>query len=357
MIRAGIAGATGYLGTELVRLLAHHPHVDLSVLASVSKGGTPIAHELPQFRGVLDHVLAPLDKDDPDKTFRDVDCVFLAMPHGEAHAMLPALLATRPDRVVIDLSGDHRIRDPALATATYGFAPTVPTTYGLPEWNRDAIRAAGGIANPGCYPTASILGVAPLLAAGLGDASDILVDAVSGVTGAGREPSRMHHFPEGNERVTAYKVGSHRHEPEIAQALGDAVGAATGAGSTAGTDAPATVTFTPHLVPMNRGIHATAHVKAVGPVLEADEVHAMYTKRYADAPFVRVIDDEPDTKLVRRTNFADIHVTPLPAKGRYVVTVAIDNLVKGGSGQAVQNMNIRFGFPEKAGLPVLSGGI
>ncbi len=343
-LRVGIAGATGYLGTELVKILAQHPRVDLAVLASSSKAGQSLASELPQFRGVLPHTLTQLDAEDPDATFTDADVVFLAMPHGKAHEMVPKLVAGDPGRVIIDLSGDHRIRNVEAATAAYGFAGGVPAVFGIPEIHRAAIKRAHVIANPGCYPTASILAGAPLLANGCAHPS-IIVDAKSGITGAGREPSTTHHFPEGNERVQAYKVGEHRHEPEIAQGLTDASGH------------PTRVTFSPHLVPMNRGLLATVYLDAVGPVLSQQEAQAIFEKKYANEPWVRVIDDQPDTKLVRGTNFADIHVKALPRHGRYIVTCAIDNLIKGGSGQAVQNMNIRFGLPETEGLPRVGGGV
>lgn len=331
-IRVGIVGATGYLGQETLRILAQHPRVRIQALASSSAVGKKLGDVLPPFRGVLPD--APAFQPVAPATFAGCDVVFSAAPHGVAKDLAPALLAQ--GNRVIDLSGDHRLAGSA-AEAHYGKAAAAAhAVYGLPEKDRAAIATAKLLANPGCYPTASALAALPLVEAGL-VAPRVIVDAKSGVSGAGREASAAYHYPEANESVRAYKVGEHRHEPEIAQTLG------------------LPVTFTPHLVPMNRGILATVYLFPHGPALTQGEIESLYAKRYASEPFVRVVPDEPDTKHVQRTNFCDVrpHVTP---SGTYVVTSAIDNLVKGGAGQAVQNLNVMFGLPETLGLPVIGGG-
>ncbi len=337
-VRVGVVGVTGYLGQELLRILVQHPNVEVvAFAASAASAGKRVPEALPAYRGVFPTTATLAPPDAP--TFSSADVVFLAAGHGVAKAIAPALLAQ--GNRVIDLSGDHRIADAAAASAHYGGhgAAQAEAVYGLPETNRVAIRRARLVANPGCYPTASALAALPLVEARL-VAPRIVVDAKSGVSGAGKEPTPDLHFPETNESARAYKVGEHRHEPEIAQALSTAAGSRVD------------VTFTPHIVPMNRGILATAYLfpPAGADAIPAAEVEALYAKRYSDEPFVRVVPTEPDTKLVRGTNWCDVR--PHAVRGAYVVTAAIDNLVKGGSGQAVQNMNLMLGLPEKTGLPV-----
>ncbi|HVL48223.1 MAG TPA: N-acetyl-gamma-glutamyl-phosphate reductase [Candidatus Thermoplasmatota archaeon] len=331
-VRVGLVGATGYLGSELLRILARHPRAEVSVLASSKQAGKGLAEVLPEFERILDLPLVPL----APEAFADVDVVFLATPHGVARALAPALL--QQGNRVVDLSGDHRLAQAESAQRWYGEAPAddirAKTVYGLPELNRRSIRDARLVANPGCYPTASALAVAPLVAAGAVEPA-IVIDAKSGVSGAGREPTAQLHFPEMNESMRPYKVGDHRHQPEIAQTLAAWGGAAVD------------VVFTPHIVPMNRGIVATAYLRPVAGGPPAD-LAARYAKFYEAEPFVRVVKHDPDTRHVRGTNFADVRAY---ANGRTVVAVAaIDNLVKGGSGQAIQNMNIMFGLPETEGL-------
>ena len=336
-VRVGIVGATGYLGTELLRHLLSHPHAAVETLASNSKAGKPAGREFPAFGHRVPHVFAPMTAE----ALAGLDVVFLATPSGVARELAPQLLAKGVR--VIDLSGDHRLSRGA-AKKHYGADPVAEgAVYGLPELNASRIRAARLVANPGCYPTASALALLPLARAGLVE-EPVIVSALSGVSGAGREPSEEHHFPEMNESARAYKVGTHRHEPEIAETLSYAAGAGI------------RVAFTPHVVPMNRGILATVHAKPKGGALESGELMDLYRKHYAGEPFVRVVEHEPDTKHVRNTNRCDVRPHPVNQAGYYIVTSAIDNLVKGGSGQAIENMNIMFGLERTAGLPQLGGG-
>ena len=337
-VRVGIVGSTGYLGSELLRHLLGHPHVSVHALASATSAGKSAKGRFPQFHGALDHhTFVPMSAEG----LAGCEVVILATPSGVARELAPSLLE-RGMRV-IDLSGDHRLSRGA-AKKHYGADPVVQgAVYGLPELNAERIRAAKLVANPGCYPTASTLALLPLARAGLIE-EPVIVTALSGVSGAGREPSEELHFPEMNESARAYKVGTHRHEPEIAETLSFAAGSGI------------RVSFTPHIIPMNRGIIATAHAKPKGPTLEAGELTALYQKAYANEPFVQVVDHEPDTKLVRNTNVCQVKPHAANHAGYYVITSAIDNLVKGGSGQAIENLNLMFGLPRNAGL-VAYGGV
>ncbi|HUR68776.1 MAG TPA: N-acetyl-gamma-glutamyl-phosphate reductase [Candidatus Thermoplasmatota archaeon] len=336
-VRVGIVGATGYLGSELLRWLLKHPHASVEKLASATSPGKSAKGKFPAFGGALDHhTFAPATP----AGLSGVDVVFLATPSGVARELAPSLLAA--GLRVIDLSGDHRL-SPGAAAKHYGAAPVAQgAVYGLPELNAEKIRRAQLVANPGCYPTASALALLPLARAGLID-EPVIVTALSGVTGAGKEPSDELHYPEMNESARAYKVGAHRHEPEIAETLSYA--AASGI----------RVSFTPHIVPMNRGILATAHAKPKGGALTHAELVALYEKGYSDEPFVSVVEHEPDTKHVRNTNMCHVKPHGVNGAGYYIVTSAIDNLAKGGSSQAVENMNLMFGLPRTAGLVAYGG--
>lgn len=337
-VSVAIVGSTGYLGSELLRHLLNHPSASVAKLASATSAGKSAKGKFPGFGRALDaHTFVPMTAE----ALSAADVVFLATPSGVARDLAPSLLAA--GLRVIDLSGDHRL-SPGAAKKHYGAAPVAEgAVYGLPELNAARIQTAKLVANPGCYPTASALALLPLAREGLIE-EPVIVTALSGASGAGRETSEDLHFPEMNESARAYKVGSHRHEPEIAETLSYAAGSGL------------RVSFTPQIVPMNRGILATAHAKPKGPALESGELVALYEKAYANEPFVQVVDGEPDTKHVRHTNFCHVKPHGVNSAGYYIVTSAIDNLVKGGSGQAIENMNIMFELPRTAGLPVVGGG-
>jgi N-acetyl-gamma-glutamyl-phosphate reductase len=324
-VRVAVAGATGYTGQELLRLLSRHPAV--SLVAATSSGAT--VRKLPALARVWAGALAPLD---PGALARDADLVFLALPDTAAAELAPNLLAGGVR--VIDLSGAFRLREPALRQRWYPETREVPAglAYGLTEFARDDVRRARLVANPGCYPTASLLALKPLAdAAVLLPNADVIVDAKSGVSGAGKTPSERTHFCEASESLSAYGVLGHRHGAEIEQGFGGAV------------------TFTPHLIPMIRGILATIYVR-VAPGTTEESIGDIYEQAYRDAPFVRVVGpDLPEVKHVAHTNFCDIGWR-IDASGRVVIVSVIDNLLKGASGQAVQNMNVMIGAPETAGL-------
>jgi N-acetyl-gamma-glutamyl-phosphate reductase len=374
---AGVIGATGYAGAELVRLLAGHPRVDKLSLASVSFEGERIENVYPGFLG---RVSAVLEK--PEAVIAASDVVFAALPNGVGEPYARAAF----DRAIpyIDLSADFRFdRDEETYTAWYGKPYAIPelhgrSVYGLPELNRARIRelaaaGAGGrpgpvlIGNPGCYPTAASLGAFPALAGGIAGPGPVIADAASGVTGGGREPVQSFHFPECSDSVAPYKVGAHRHSPEISRNL--AVMAALG-----GIPAP-TVIFTPHLAPMNRGILCTSYIplgEAWRPLTDSGglakpgavlppgkeiaaktgEIRRIYAEFYRDEPFVRVLPPglTAATNRVRQSNYCDISVHIDPAGTTLIAVSAIDNMVKGAAGQALQNMNLVFGFGETEGL-------
>jgi len=326
--RVGVAGATGYAGQELVRLLARHPGADLRLaMASTAAGaGRPA----PALARAWSGALAPLD---PDRLAADADAVFLALPEDVAAGLAPALVAA--GRRVFDLSGAFRLRDPGLRRQWYPASPEPPgdAAYGLTELARAGVRAARLVACPGCYPTAALLALRPLVEADLVDpAADLVIDAKSGVSGAGKTPSERTHFSECHGNVGAYGVFAHRHAAEIEQELGRPV------------------TFVPHLVPLDRGILETIYAR-LRPGAGPDAVAAAYQAAYADAPFVRLTGDLlPEIKHVAHTNFCDIGWRVHPATGRLIVVSCLDNLVKGAAGQAVQNFNVAFGLDERAGL-------
>lgn len=336
MIKAGIVGGTGYTGVELLRLLALHPQVDLRLITSRSEAGQPVADMFPNLRGVVELAFS-----DPDPAqLAGCDVVFFATPHGVAMNTAAELL-DRGVRV-IDLGADFRIKDVSEWEQWYGMAHSAPqlvaeAVYGLPEVNREAIREARLIACPGCYPTAVQLGFLPLIEQGLVDIGQLVADAKSGVSGAGRKASVGTLLGEASESMRAYGVAGHRHLPEIVQGLSRAAGAPVG------------LTFVPHLTPMIRGIHATLYARLAGP---AKGLQALYSERYAGEPFVDIMppDSHPETRSVKGANHCRIALHR-PGDGDTVVVLSvIDNLVKGASGQAVQNMNIMFGLDETAGL-------
>jgi N-acetyl-gamma-glutamyl-phosphate reductase len=323
-VRAAIAGATGYAGQELVRLLARHPAVALEV--AMSSGDT--ARHLPALAHVWDNEVAPLDRN----RLASVDVAFLALPDTAAAEFAPTLVEAGVR--VVDLSGAFRLKDDSLRARWYPETQRVPpgTVYGLTERARSALPSARLVANPGCYPTASLLAVAPLADAGLlAPGSDVIVDAKSGVSGAGKKPTERTHFVECHDSVSAYGVFGHRHGAEIEQGLGSPV------------------VFTPHLIPINRGILATIYVRLKAGTTETMLADA-YATAYATAPMVRLRgSDLPEIKHVAYSTFCDIGWR-VDGAGRAVLVSVIDNLLKGAASQAVQNVNVMFGLPEETGL-------
>lgn len=337
MIKVGIVGGTGYTGVELLRLLAGHPEVSVEVITSRGEDGTRVADLYPNLRGHFDLAFS---NPDPDR-LAACDAVFFATPHGVAHSLVPDLLA-RGTRV-IDLSADYRIRDPELWAQWYGqphgSVDLLPeAVYGLPEYNRSAIAGARLVACPGCYPTSIQLGFMPLLEAGVIDPSDLVANAASGITGAGRQAKVDNLLAEVSDSFKAYAAGGHRHLPEIEQGLSDINGGK-----------PVQMTFVPHLLPIIRGIHATLYANLV---VDDCDLQGLFEERYRDEPFVDVLPAGtlPQTRTVRGANLCRIGVVRPQQRGKVVVFSIIDNLTKGASGQAIQNFNIMFGLSETLGL-------
>jgi N-acetyl-gamma-glutamyl-phosphate reductase len=332
-----IVGASGYTGAELVRILVDHPRVRIAGLYAGKSAGAPIVDAFPHLAGRIDGAFAAYD---PDRVAAEARVAFLALPHGESVPIGQALHARGV--TVLDLSADFRLRDRATYEAWYGAhaAPELlsEAVYGLPERRREQIRKARLIAVPGCYPTATILALAPLLARGLIRPEGIIVDAKSGVSGAGRTPLLSTHFPEAGEGVRGYKIAEHRHTPEIEQELGAAAGR------------PLTLTFTPHLIPMSRGILSTCYAAPTDPARGRDDYLAALDEAYAKEPFVQVTRRAPDTAHVRGSNRVHVSVFVDGRAGRVISVGAIDNLVKGAAGQAVQCLNLVADFPEGEGL-------
>jgi N-acetyl-gamma-glutamyl-phosphate reductase len=335
-LRASVAGASGYAGGELVRWLSRHPRVELAHLTAFREQGRPLADVFPNLRGFATQTLNGTGW---REMASDSDVVFLALPHGAAITAAPELLEAGAR--VVDLGADFRLKEPASYLRWYGAEHGATdllreAVYGLPEANREAVRSARLVANPGCYPTAAALALLPLVATGLVQ-GPVIVDAKSGVSGAGRNPSAGTHFSEVNENFRPYKLGEHRHGPEMEQTL-----------ALAGT--PVSIYFAPHLAPMTRGILATCYAPLTGD-LAVEELLSLYREAYREEPFVRVLETElPQTKATLGSNFCDIAVRVDPERRLAVAVAAIDNLVKGAAGQAIQNMNLMFGFPETEGL-------
>jgi N-acetyl-gamma-glutamyl-phosphate reductase len=341
-VRVAVAGASGYMGAELLRILLRHPRVTLTAVTSERLAGEPLARAYPHLRG-----LTPLAFSDlaPERLAEAADVVFLALPHMESQRAVPVLRARGVK--VIDLSADYRLRDAGDYVTWYKAPHTDPAglaeaVYGLPELHRKAIAQASLVAAPGCYPVGAVLAVAPLLRAGLGRTDGIVVDGKSGVTGAGaqgRKVDPMYLYTEANENVQAYGLASHRHTPEIEQELS----------LLAGT--PVRVSFTPHLVPLNRGLFTTASVPLAAAASTSDLL-AVYREFYAGEPFVRVCaeGERPATRGVVGSNFCDVAVVADPRTSRATCVSAIDNLGKGGSANGVHNLNVLFGWNERTGL-------
>ncbi len=346
MLKAGIVGSTGYTGIELVRLLQKHPQVELVHTGSRSFEGRPYADEIGSFREYSDSICSNRAI---EELAAECDVIFLALPHGIASLQInEGVLA---QSCIIDLGADYRLKQQHIYEQWYGVEHGSPhllsqAVYGLPELiGRNKIAESNLIANPGCYTTCSIVSLAPLAAAGIG-VSPYIIDAKSGVSGAGRKASQGLLFGEVNESIKAYKLKSHRHTPEIEQEL-------SRIGST-----PLKVQFTPHLVPMNRGILTTAYIRPVsvnGELADREKLHKLYLDMYGSEHFIRLLPEGvfPETRWVKGSNYIDIAVCSDERTGMIIVVAALDNLMKGAAGQAVQNMNIRFGFEETTGLEAI----
>jgi len=337
-IKVGVVGATGYAGAELVRILSGHPGVDLAVLTSRQYAGIPFHQVYPSMTGIVENRCRKMEV---DRLCEAVEVVILALPHKIPMKYAPEFIEKGVK--VIDLSADFRFSDPDVYEAHYqphtAKAFLREAVYGLSEVYADAIRSARLIGNPGCYPTSILLPLVPLLKNGLLEIDTLVADSKSGVSGAGRSPSLAVHFCEVHESFKAYKIAEHRHNPEIDEILSREAGSRVH------------ITFVPHLVPMSRGMLTTIYAatrKGVG----LNEIQNCLADAYADCPFIRLCTDGrmPETRFVRGSNFCDIGVKIDAAGGRVVLIAAIDNLVKGAAGQAVQNMNIMFELEQTAGL-------
>ncbi len=336
MHKVAILGGSGYTALELIKILLRHPDVEIVAVTSRQEDSPRLAELHPSLTGRIDRRCEPFDAD--ALVARGVECVFCCLPHGAAMGTLPALL--RRGLRVIDLSADYRLRDPNVYAQWYGashedLAHLAQAVYGLPELYGDELPTAQLVANPGCYPQTGILGLAPLVAGGYLELRGIIIDSKSGVSGAGRTPKLHTHFPECNESVSAYQVGKHRHTPEIEQALADVAGE------------PVEVLFTPHLVPMDRGIFSTIYAVPRRPLAEG-EWQEVYRDYYARHPFVRVVEHLPATKDCAGSNFCDVTVRVV--RDRVLVLACLDNLVRGASGVAVQNFNLMYGCDPRTAL-------
>jgi N-acetyl-gamma-glutamyl-phosphate reductase len=332
-----IIGASGYSGAELIDILLHHPQVRIEHVFAHSAVGRRVDDVYPVFRHRTDLVF----EDYALEKVLASDCVFIALPSGEAMRIVPGLVDAKLR--IIDLGGDFRLKDGSLYQKYYKHVHTAErylpgAVYGLPEWNRDAIAGAHLVANPGCYVTSALLPLLPLVKEGIIDPHGIIISSLSGVSGAGRQSSFDYSFTETNESVRAYKAGVHQHTPEIETVLREFSGTAS------------TVAFVPHLIPITRGIHSSMYGRLLAPT-SAEAIRSIYARHYGAAPFVRVDDARyPEIKHVRGTNFCDIGFTLHSATNQLMIFSVIDNLIKGAAGQAVQNMNIMFGFGETEGL-------
>ena len=339
-IRAAVLGASGYTGADLLRLTARHPKITLTALIAKTHTGQSLAQVFPHLASLGLPVLVTSDQVDWSK----IDVAFCGLPHGTAHAEIAKL----PQRVkVIDMSADFRLRDLRVYAEWYGAAHSAPAliknaVYGLTEHYRDAIKDARLVACPGCYPTAVLLALLPLAKAKLIQSDDLIIDAKSGVSGAGRSLKQNLLFSEAGEGLSPYGIGSHRHVPEIEQELALTMGA------------PVKVNFTPHLAPMSRGELCTCYVRLAGRAT-ADDLRQALADAYATSPFVHVVEEGviPATQHVRGSNFCHLGVFADRLPGRAIVVSAIDNLVKGSAGQALQNFNLVYGFEETLGLQQL----
>ncbi len=339
-IKAGVIGATGYAGVELVRLLLSHPNVELAAISSKSFEGQDIADIYPSLHNILQMVLCG-----QEETIQKSDVVFGSLPHGLSEQF--ARMCVDQNKVYIDLGADFRLYDEADYQQWYKLSYNDKalhelSVYAMPEVNREEIKGKKIIGNPGCYPTSISLGLMPLLKAGLVEENSIIIDSKSGVTGAGRGLSQNTHYPDCNEAFSPYKIASHRHTPEIEQNLSRMAGKKV------------TVTFVPHLLPVNRGIVSTMYMRLKETQTLA-KLHALYESAYQNEPFVRVLPqgEIANLKNVKYSNYCDISLHLDERTNRVIVVSAIDNMVKGAAGQAIQNMNLVFGLQETTGLMMI----
>ncbi|MDM5156324.1 N-acetyl-gamma-glutamyl-phosphate reductase [Bacillus sp. DX1.1] len=338
-MKAAIIGATGYGGIELIRLLTHHPHFSIASLHSFSQVGEQMANAYPHLRNFLAHTLQEINV---DVIAKEADLVFLAAPAGVSTAITPSLL--KAGLKVVDLSGDFRMLNASTYEKWYkkpaaGEEILQRAVYGLSEWKKDAVKGAELVANPGCYATATLLAAAPLMLNGMVEEDSLIIDAKSGVSGAGKTPATMTHFPELYDNLHIYKVNEHQHIPEIEQMLAQ------------WNEHTMPITFSTHLIPISRGIMVTLYAKAKRGV-HTQMLHQLYEESYCHAPFVRIrkAGEFPSPKEVRGSNHCDIGVAYDERTGRITIVSVIDNMMKGAAGQAVQNANLLVGLEETAGL-------
>ena len=340
-MKVSIIGATGYAGAELLRILATHPAAEIAYITSESSSDEDIANIYPHFNRFYQRKLANLSQ--LEKIGENSDLVFICLPHG--HAMATGKKLFQCGTKVIDLGADYRFHDPSIYERWYNLPhthPDAPSVYGLPELYRESIKGAVIVGNPGCYTTASILALAPLVKHQLIELNSIIVDAKSGISGAGRSLGLTYHFSEASENIKAYNIGGHRHTPEIEQALGDLAKTAV------------VISFTPHLIPVSRGILSTCYA-LLKPHVKPQDIDQAYEAMFGNEFFIRLLGrgGYPATKNTRGSNFCDLGWHIDGRTGRVVAVAAIDNLVKGAAGQAVQNLNILFGLDERMGLEQL----
>jgi len=336
-INVSIVGASGYTGLELVKILLKHPYATIRNLAVRTDVGKPYSELFPMLKGQCDQECMDIDV---EKIASESDVIFFGLPHKTSMEIIPQFL--KYGKKIIDLSADYRLNNEQSYKTAYGIdhadkGNLSEFVYGLPEFNREKIRLTNTVANPGCFPTGIELALMPVLKAGLIKTDAILVDSKTGISGGGKTPKPVFHFPECNENVTAYKVASHQHEPEIEQELSKMAGK------------PVDIVFVPHLVPMTRGIYNTIYTE-LNESVTIEYLYDLYQKQYQNEPFVRVMNTGkiPEIKHVTNTNFCDIGM--VISGNRLILISAIDNLIKGASGQAVQNMNVMMGLDETLGL-------
>jgi N-acetyl-gamma-glutamyl-phosphate reductase len=335
-LRVSIIGGSGYSGTELLRILSGRTDVTISQIIARTSVGAAVADLYPEFVGAIPHRYEAIEQFEPD----EADVVFIALPPGEAMEVIPNYIGNGTR--IIDLGGDLRLKSTQLYEEYYGRPHTHPellqkSVYGLPEIYRESILSASIIANPGCYPTSVILPLYPLLREGVIEPGDIVINSLSGVSGAGRKGSVEYSFSEVNENVRAYRVTGHQHIPEIASVLKEQSGQ------------DISFSFVPHLIPITRGIYTTIHAK-LSATIDDSGITGLYNEYYGNEPFVRTVGSVPQVKNVVNTNYCDIYATVQKATGHIIVISVIDNLLKGAAGQAVQNMNLLFSKPETYGL-------